>query len=235
MSHRCHLKHPKSTISQADLVSAENTLWHFLNDDHRAPLQPCQWLIGLGCADERVARHSAHLFLAGYAEALLFSGGHGRLTQDCLTQTEAEHFSAVAQSQGVPKHKIHLETQASNTAQNCAYSIAMLADLPPEQPLLLVCRNLYRPRVAATFAHQFPDRPFLLSSPALDYPTFAASATAVSQSRHLMVGEIERLLHYPARGWLKKRPLPANVIAAYRTLLQAGYHEYCVSPKVDSP
>ncbi|WP_345424588.1 YdcF family protein [Halioxenophilus aromaticivorans] len=218
------------------LAQAEATLWQYLNSYQLQPLAPCRWLLVMGCADTRVAEYSAQLYHQGRAQHLLFSGGRGRVTKTQFAQsndTEASVFADIAHAQGVPKEHLYCEPTATNTAENVTRSFEFfrtgpVAEFSGSEPLLVVCRNIYRPRVAATLQRWQPEQAFLLASPPLTYAQFVSAQQTLPGVRHSMVGEINRLVHYPQRGWLPPVAIPEGVMQAYQVLLQAGFSEQLV-------
>lgn len=224
-----------------ELALAEQTLWRFLNGYQPDTNTRARWLLVMGCADIRVAECSARLVLQGRAERVLFSGGFGRLSRHQFRQTEAEVFASQARSMGVPATAMELETQAGNTAENIRNSLPiMLADNHTARfegaahravdGLIVACRNIYRPRVAATLGRWYPAQLFDLVSPALSWESFCYYSVddqhrqdQLAQLRGLMVGEIHRLVVYSQRQWIQAVDLPTDVMAAYDILLQAGY------------
>lgn len=208
---------------------AEQTLWQFLNGFREAPIEPCHWLLGMGCADIRVAQCSARLYLAGYVQNIVFSGGFGRLTKQIFNTSEAEVFFDVARNLGVPHSAIILETRAANTAENLRHSLNLMAGVSAEQSIVLVCSNLYRPRVYATLQKLYPGQASILVSPKLSLDEYAPSRKDRLHALHLMVGEIDRLLSYPRLGWISTLELPNSVQAAYRYLSKAGFNQHLLT------
>ncbi len=247
-----------------ELQLAEAELWQFLNGYGREPAKVCFWGLGFGCADTRVAEHCAELYRRGLAQRLLFSGGFGRITRAIFNNTEAETFAQRAIALGVPSEHILREPRASNTAENVRFSFALLEKQKKVQqqtelqqqasatgaPMVVACRNIYRPRVAATLRRWQPQQPFYLASPDLTYTEFAISPkqqdpkqqnpeqenpTQENQARHALVGEIDRLLQYPKRGWLAPVDIPVAVLQAYQTLEAAGYTANRCPPQPHNP
>lgn len=97
--------------------------------------------------------------------------------------------------------------------------------------ILLVTKPYMERRAVATFQAQWPDRDVELhvSSPRLafeDYVTDQQPADVVVNS---MVGDLQRIMEYPAHGWQSRQPVSAAVRVAYETLLRAGYTKHLVS------
>jgi uncharacterized SAM-binding protein YcdF (DUF218 family) len=83
-----------------------------------ALIQPSTVILGLGSHEIRVAERAAELFLTGYGEHLLFSGGYGLGTSGRFTEPEAQVFARRAIQLGVPADEILTEETATNTGAN---------------------------------------------------------------------------------------------------------------------
>jgi len=93
------------------------------------------------CADgtasaalERRARHGARLFASGVIGGVIASGGQGR-----APRSEASLIREICLKHGVPKARILVEDQASNTRENIRFS----ARLAPEGARLLLITDRY--------------------------------------------------------------------------------------------
>ena len=216
-----------ATPSGSDSIhQAELCLWQFLNGYNQQPLARSNWALVMGCSDLRVAEAAAQLQLKGDVEKLLFSGGYGRLTKGQFQLSEAETFAAVAKDMGVSEAAMRLDTQASNSQENLTNARALLSAEEIGQTLVIVCRNIFRPRVAALAGLHLAGAGVQLVSPELNYQQYASSAEQQQLARHMMVGEIERLQRYPDRGWQLPVGVPEPVVEACQRLLAAGYNQH---------
>lgn len=216
----------------------ELLLWQFLNGFAVSTIEPSRWLVGLGCSDGRVAEACADYYHRGVCQKILMSGGVGRLTQHQLQTSEAETFAKIARQKAVPQAAIVQETQATNTAQNVRNSMAIINNDSHSEtdenkssdqadPVNWLCRNIFRPRVYAVIKQQWPELKFGLASPAVDYTQYCKGEQELA--RQMMVGEIDRLLHYPQQGWQIAIEIPEPIRSAYQYLKQAGYQRYLVA------
>src|SRR5262245_59647515 len=80
------------------------------------------------CAVMTRRSHRAELALAGWAPLLIFSGGLGAITRHLWHEPEADKFAAIAIERGVPRDRILIENQSTNTGENVAFTKRMLAD-----------------------------------------------------------------------------------------------------------
>ena len=78
-------------------------------------------ILVLGSNDIRVAQRGAQLFKEGFGSRLMFSGNVGKFTEHWL-KSEAETFAHEAVHMGVPKDKIIIENESTNTGENIVFS-----------------------------------------------------------------------------------------------------------------
>lgn len=95
-------------------------LWDYMKMNHKLKKADC--IIGLGSTDTNVANIVAELYLEGYSNKIIFSGGLGKDTYKLWNKTEAEKFAEIAIKKGVPKEKIYLEKESTNTGDNFRFT-----------------------------------------------------------------------------------------------------------------
>lgn len=76
-----------------------------------------------------VANIASELYLNGYANKLIFSGGLGKITYKLWNETEAEKFAKIAIEKGVPSKDIYLEKESTNTGDNFRFSKRLIENL----------------------------------------------------------------------------------------------------------
>lgn len=83
-------------------------------------------------------------------------------------------------------------------------------------------------RAIATFEAQWPDPAITLrvSSPPLTFESYCDEQQPVKTVINIMVGDLQRIMTYPARGWQSKQPVPRDVKNAYAHLVLAGYPKH---------
>ena len=136
------------------------------------PLERCDVIVGLGSIDQRVAKRAAELFLQGYGDFLVFTGGYGKITKFKNEKTEAETFRDIALSLGVNESKIFLETEATNTGENVVFTEKLLnMHNIDAKSLLIVTKPYMERRALATFEKQFQKAnvKFVMTSQRLGY------------------------------------------------------------------
>ena len=84
-----------------DDIKEIQILWNYMKMNHKLKQSDC--IIGLGTVDTNVANIASELYLKGYANKIIFSGGLGKITYKLWNETEAEKFAQIAIKKGVPK------------------------------------------------------------------------------------------------------------------------------------
>jgi uncharacterized SAM-binding protein YcdF (DUF218 family) len=199
-------------------------VWNYHRLGHR--LRKCDCILALGSTDTRVAECGASLFLDGLGDYLVISGGFGRISGDRFDKPEAEVFSDVAATLGVPREKMILEEKATNTGENATLTHAVLRgrNLRPRS-LILVHKPYMERRAYATFRRQWPDRDaeFLVASPEISYRRYFTAELSRELVIRTMVGDLRRIREYPERGFQVEQEIPDKVWRAYEELAAFGY------------
>ena len=123
-------------------------LWNYHNLNQK--IKKCDLILGFGSHDLNVAKRCAELFLDGYGDIIIFTGGFGRITKELWNMTEAEKFAQIAINMGVPKDMIIIENKATNTGENISKTKELLNKLNLYPSSFLVVDKPYRER--RTFA-----------------------------------------------------------------------------------
>jgi uncharacterized SAM-binding protein YcdF (DUF218 family) len=186
--------------------------------------------------DERVAERAAQLFLEGWAPLIIFSGGHGAITRSLWSEPEAERFARIAISLGVPRENILVEARSTNTGENIAFTKRLLAGkgLDP-QSFIIVQKPYMERRSYATFRKLWPEKDLIVTSPQVSFQNYLAEYTNRSLSAadvvSIMVGDLQRIKLYPARGYQIEQEIPDEVWGAFERLVRAGYDKYLIQPQ----
>ena len=202
-------------------------IWDYHHMHHS--LQKADCIIVLGSHDTRVAERGAELFRAGWAPLLVFTGNLGTLTAAIWDRPEAEIFAEIAVKMGVPRAKILIENQATNTGENVRYSRKLLQDqgiLP--QKIIAVQKPYMERRTYATFKKVWPEPELIVTSPQLGYEDYPSGSITRDKVIHIMVGDLQRILLYPEKGYQIPQDVPAAVLEAYQRLVELGYTRHLV-------
>ncbi|KAF6822390.1 duf218 domain-containing protein [Colletotrichum musicola] len=191
------------------------------------PLRPASAVFCLCSLDTRVAARAAQLFLDGYGNYLIYSGGAGKLTENRFSRPEAEVFAEIARGMGVPDDKIVVEPRSTNTGENVRFTHALLKEKGLKaESFVLVQKPYMERRTYATFKKQWPDAgtEFTVTSPELGFGEYPDGENPKELVVNIMVGDLVRIREYPAKGFQIEQEIPKEVWEANRRLIAAGYH-----------
>ncbi|OLN96304.1 hypothetical protein CCHL11_04428 [Colletotrichum chlorophyti] len=192
----------------------------------RMPPRPASAVFCLCSLDTRVATRAAQLFLDGYGDYLIYSGGSGKLTANRFSEPEAEVFASIARKLGVPDDKIIVEHRSTNTGENVRFTHALLKERGLEaKSFVLVQKPYMERRTYATFRRQWPDAntKFTVTSPELGFEEYPNADNPKELVVNIMVGDLVRIKEYPAKGFQIEQEIPAEVWEANERLITAGY------------
>lgn len=202
-------------------------LWDYMKL-HQSP-GAAECLLVLGSRDDRVASYAAQLTQKFIYDHVVVSGGvapHNEVARDWPEPTEAEHFAAIMRRDGCTQ-PIVLETNATNTGQNAKLSYALLRklELPSPRTVQLLTKPYMERRANATFEAQWPDKntTFRVCSPPFSFEEYCLNAAHAEKTVTIMVGDMQRIMSYPALGWQTAQDIPDEVYEAYQRLIEAGY------------
>lgn len=214
---------------EPDVRAAAERAHAYLAESDPLPAAGANAIVGFGVFDLGLARHCGDLFRHGLAPRLVFTGGIGAGTGR-LGQPEADAWRAELRRSHpeIGDADVILENRSTNTAENIDFTAALLAR---EHPSLAFGRGLQRivavaspsrlRRVGLTLRLKFPALRVTRHAPpaTLDTETALYAAHGVDFLAHL-AGELDRLVSYPARGWIVAEPL-SPAIAAVHAVLRA--------------
>jgi len=180
-------------------------------------------VVGFGHFDFRIVDRCAAVFRSCAVKQIVFTGGIGAGTAD-LGQPEADAFLAYAARHhpGLPRERMTVENASTNTNENIRFTLALLARDHPGLRLkrvVLVANPSRQRRVMQTWRHLLPESAALASPPPT---TFDEELKLFAARRHdlmaQMIGEVERLMAYPAKGWIAPLDVPQSVRIAAETI-----------------
>ncbi len=202
-------------------------LWNYNNLQQTLRKSDC--ILALGSNDVRVARQAAELFLSGYAPIIIFSGGFGVLTKQLYNKPEAEIFSDEAVKLGVPKDKIFIENQSSNTGENIIMSKKLIKEKGLDIASIILVQKPYMLRRAfATFKKQWKEMEFIVTSPQISYKDYPNETISKHLLINIMVGDTQRMALYPQKGFQIPQEIPEDVWSAYKVLIKRGYTQHMI-------
>lgn len=133
-------------------------------------------------------------------------------------------FAEVMRNNGVPEEALLLEARSSNTGENVAFTREMLrARGINVRSVVAVQKPYMERRTFATICRQWPEVELQVSSPPCDFAEYCAGTIPQREVIEFMVGDLQRIMEYPARGFMISQVVPPEVLAAYETLVDAGF------------
>ncbi|WP_405786029.1 MULTISPECIES: YdcF family protein [unclassified Streptomyces] len=214
----------QAPISDADRADAR-AIWDFHQMGHE--LKPCSAAITLGSLDLGVATTTADLYHAGMFPTVVFTGDTSTATQARFPRGEATHYREHALSLGVPDQAILLEPKATNTGQNIGFSREVLENTGIRVTTLLLISMPYMQRRAyATCRKLWPEvEPICVSQP-LPYDEYVKTHDDEKQLIDMLMGDMERVMEYPKRGFAIEQHIPERVRDAFERLRARGYDSW---------
>ncbi|MGW1976545.1 YdcF family protein [Streptomyces sp. NPDC001889] len=210
---------PAITDAQREMA---RLIWDYHQMDH--DLCPADVAIGLGSHDLGVATTTADLYHQGLAKVVVFTGGNSPTTARVFPRGEAVHYAEHAIALGVPEHAILVEPKAANTGENIVFSRALLdqAGVHPAT-VLLVTKPYMQRRSYATVRKVWPEVEVVCASEQLAFEDYVASIGDGRLVVDMLVGDLQRVIEYPQRGFAVEQHVPEDVREAYGDLVAAGF------------
>ena len=207
------------------------TIWDYHRMQHQ--VAKVDAILVLCSHDERVAERGAQLFLEGFAPLIIFSGGHGAITRQLWREPEAERFARIAMSLNVPRESILIEPESTNTGENFRFTKRLLDRKGINPNRFIVVQKPYMERRSyATFRKMWREKEVIVTSPQVSFGNYleeyANRSLTVADVVSIMVGDLQRIKIYPARGFQIEQEIPEPVWHAFEALVRAGYDKYLV-------
>lgn len=185
-------------------------------------MKPMDAIFVLGSVDIRTADRAAELWHQGFAPYIIFSGKYGK--EPFFKKTEAETLADRAFELGVPRESMILETEARNTGDNIIFTQKLLDREGFDfKSFILVQKPYMERRTYATFAKQWPDAEFIVTSPKLSYDDYIVDDEQKKYFIEGMVGDLQRIREYPKLGFQIEQDIPDEVWSVYEKLVGLGY------------
>lgn len=214
-------------MKQEEIDKAAKKLWDYHHMNHKLEKADC--ILVLGSHDTRIAERGAQLFLDGWAQLLIYSGGVGRLTEGLWNKPEAEVFADIAIKMGVPREKILIENKSTNTGENIIFTMKLLKEKNLNPQSFIVVQKPYMERRAfATFKKHLPDKKIIVTSPQISLEEYPNDKISKDEMINIMAGDLQRIKIYPEKGFQILQEIPEDVWKAYEILVKAGYDQHLV-------
>ncbi|WP_279006274.1 YdcF family protein [Thomasclavelia cocleata] len=206
-------------------------LWKYLKMNGKLEKASC--IVGFGCHDILVAKRASELYLKGYANKIIFTGGYGRITKKIWNQTEAGKFREVAINMGVLESDILLEDKSRNTSENIKYTKEILKNNKIDcHKIIFVDKPYKERRTYATLKKQWHDIDMIVTSIQMSFQEYYDHFSSAEITQHefisLMVGELQRIDLYSKKGFTIPQKIPNHVWQAFEKLVEAGFTEHII-------
>ena len=224
--------HARPVALDARIRPFVEKVWNYHQLNHQ--LAPADAILVLCSHDTVVAERGAQLFLEGWAPLLVFAGGLGAITRRFWQEPEADQFAAIAVGMGVPQDRILIENRSTNTGENILFTKRLLADRGLDPANFIVVQKPYMERRSyATFRKLWPEKSIVVTSPRMSLDEYLGQYSHETLSPDdvisIMVGDLQRIELYPAKGFQITQQIPEDVRQAYDELVAAGYDRHLIA------
>ena len=204
---------------QSKTLAHAKVLWDFMLSVRETG--DCETIVVCCSYDLRVCEYACKMLLRQHNDAkLLFSGNTGRWTKHLWSVTEAEVFRNYAISQGISESRLLVETEATNIGENISFSRKIIST--PGRIAYISKPNTLM-RLFLTVPIHDHSKNWFVTSPPIVFPEQVSNVIGLFGLISEMVGDIERIMNYPSKGFQKAYEIPEEVIRSYEVLLQAGF------------
>ena len=213
---------------EKEILKDAKIIWDYLRLGQ--PLKKCDCVIAMGSHDLRVAEYAADLVMKGWSPLLVCSGGLGRLTKEIWKESEAAKFAHIAEAVGVTKDHILVENRSTNTGENILFSKGLLKEKGCSVKSAILVHKPYMERRAFTTAKFYwPELDVVVSSPQIPFEEYATAEIPLDEIIQIMVGDFQRILVYPEKGFQIAQEIPDEANEAFKSLVNHGYTQYLVT------
>jgi len=213
-----------SRLDQKTLTCAE-LLWEYHR--LRMQLQYAKVIVALGSHDLRTAAWAAQLYRCRWAPYVICSGGLGNLTKGLWNEPEAVKFARICRSSGVPAERLMIEPNSTNTFENLKFSRQIIESRSlSDGPIIFVHKPYMERRTMATLKVVWPEAVGFVTSPPFNFLEYPKKDIPLGKVISIMVGDFQRILLYPLKGWQIEQEVPEKVLQSYLYLVDRGFTEH---------
>ncbi len=184
-------------------------------------IKPADYIVGFGHFDMKIPEQCARLYLEKQASQIIFTGRFGAGSAD-LKRPEAQIFASYIKDKFIdfPSSAILIEDQSTNTSENINFINDRFFIHHPQIKRVIIVANAYRQRrVFLTCTEHLPDVRFINAPPETTYEKemHLFEDKGENLNKHL-IGEMDRLLLYSKKGYLKDPQIPKEIYQMYMKL-----------------
>lgn len=207
-------------------------LWNYMQMNQKIDRADC--IIALGSCDTSVAHFASNLYLEGYADKIIFTGGLGKITKKIWDEAEADKFAEIAVKRGVSKEKIYIERNSTNTGDNFRFSKALIEkENLGIKSAIIACKPYCERRAYAAFKKIMPEYDGIVASRNItpeEYYKENEFNEIVSKDEwiNVLVGDVQRMKVFAEKDWQINMDIPVDVWNAYEQLAKSGFDKYVI-------
>lgn len=211
---------------------AIETIWEYMHMNHQ--LKQADAILLFCSNDTRVAEHAARLYHEQLAPLIVVSGDGTQHTSALLRdrhqgKKEAMIFKEILEDNDVPAEYILIEDQANNTAENFQKTKRLLEQQNIKIKHAIVVQKPYMERrTYATGKVAWPELDMVMSSPSFSFTEYIQGPISESTIVNLMVGDMQRIIEYPKKGFQIQQDIRKEVFDAYHHLVDAGFDQHLI-------
>jgi uncharacterized SAM-binding protein YcdF (DUF218 family) len=199
-------------------------LWTYMSSMRTR--EPCDAVVVCCSYDLRVCDYACALIKQDLAPRLVLTGKSGNWTRHLWNVPEAHIFADRALANGIESSRIYLEEEATNFGENIAFVRRLMPEL---RRVTFVTKPNSILRVVLTVPVQWPGITAFVDSPPFAFPQDVSNVIGLFGVIHEMVGDIDRTLQYPSRGFQLSHRLPAPILESWNMLIAQGFHHHLLA------
>jgi uncharacterized SAM-binding protein YcdF (DUF218 family) len=179
-------------------------------------------VVCLGSYDLRVAHRAADIAFSYPSARVVVTGAQGNWTRDVFEATEAEILGRALVERGLSASRITLEPHATNIGENIAFARDLLG-YDAGETVFFVTKPQTQMRVRATAPKHWPVVETRVTCPLLSVDDYRTPDGDLAPLVNEMVGDLQRMIAYPALGFQAAVEIADEVLEAFEFLKSAGY------------
>ena len=122
-----------------------------------------------------------------------------------------------------------VENKSTNTGENVLFTQKLLREHGLDPRSFIVVQKPYMERRSyATFKKHWPEKKLMVTSPLLSLEEYVTEEIPLEKVIDIMVGDLQRIKLYPARGFQIYQEIPEEVWKAYEELVSMGFDRHLV-------
>ena len=210
-------------IEDSLVIQKAKRLWDFLCG--MKSREKSDIIIVCGSYDLRVCDYACELLKEGFANKLLFSGNTGNWTKYLWSETEASVFYKRARNLGVASESIIIEDKATNLSENVLFSCKLI---PEASNVIFITKPNTVLRLSLTIPMNNSKIKYYVDAPHFEFPWDVSNVIGILGLIDEMVGDLQRIIEYPMRGFQKPCDVPIEILDSWKFLIAEGFDKHLI-------